>query len=189
MSYTPYKNWMEMDEFLISSFSKTLSERGRMLFISDGSLTRLLEALYFKEIKIELKDQTIECISDGYREFLGVLKGEEIIKRDVWITEGDKKLVFAHSIIPLKGIPPRILDKLTNGIEPLGAILEEEGVFYRKNHWEFGRIQWKEIADELNLPNDYIFWARRYQIINRQGIMAVILEVFLPYLLEQGCIV
>ncbi len=173
---------MSTQEFLSAPLTKTLTDRGRALIASNGSLTRLLEALYLKEINIEVKNQGISPQSNGSLKLLGISENEEVMTRDVWLVDGNKKLVFAHSVIPVKILPSNILKKLTPGKEPLGSILEKEDIFCKKNFYEFARLKWKDIAKGFNLPEDYVFWARRYRISTQSGIIAAIMEVFPDYL-------
>lgn len=159
-----------------------LGERGRLILSSDGTLTRLLQAIY-SDVRVELKGQRVERALDDSCKIYGI-EDEEVIKRDVWLTGDGIRLVYAHSVIPVRMIPSEVAVRLRHGLEPLGSILDDSNLFCKKAHWEVGRVISPEIARSLGIPEDYIFWARRYQILTESGLMAIVMEIFSPYLLD-----
>ncbi len=181
--YTLLGSWKKRELFLSLPVADELGERGRLILTSDGTLTRLLQALY-SDVRVELKGQSVERVSDDSCKVYGIKGGEEVIKRDVWLTGDGIRLVFAHSIIPVKMIPSEVDVRLRHGLEPLGSILEDSSLFCKKAYWEVGRVISPDMARGLGIPEEHIFWARRYQILAESGLMAIVMEIFTPYLLD-----
>lgn len=172
---------MKREEFL-SSLGKEVSEKGRLLLISDGSLVKLLEALYLKPITVEVEGQWIGPVRlDSPFIFHD---NREVIKRDVWLKEEEKRLIFAHSLIPAGNLSERMRSRLTMGFHPLGLIIDEELLCYRKESFEICMIEWPEKAIGFGLSPNHRLWARRYRIVTEKGIIALILELFSPSLIE-----
>lgn len=109
-----------------------------------------------------------------------------VIRRDVWLgLRGHRRLVFAHSLIPAENLSEKVQSRLTMGSHPLGLIIDEEVLCYRKESLEICSIEWPERSVEFGFPPDHRLWARRYRIVSDKGIIALILEVFSPSLLEK----
>ena len=183
LPYTLLGTWQKRELFLSLPMAEELGERGRLILSSDGTLTRLLQALY-SDVRVELKGQSVERVLDDSCKVYGIEDGEEVIKRDVWLTGDGVRLVFAHSIIPLRMIPSEVDVRLRHGLEPLGSILEDSNLFCKKAYWEIGRVISPEMARGLGIPEEHIFWARKYQIRTESGLMAIVMEIFSPYLLD-----
>ncbi len=155
-----------------------VSERGRLLLLSDGSLVRLLEAIYMAPVHIEVSNQEEACITlpkDVKR----------VIKRGVWLKRGERRLIFAHSLISLDNLSERMRSRLVTGSHPLGLIIDEEVPCHRKEGLEIRRMVWPEKAIELGSPPDRALWMRRYRIVADKGLIALILEVFSPLLTDR----
>ncbi len=164
-----WKGWKGRDAFL-SVHGKELSEKGRLLLFSDGSLVKSLEALLMKDITIDVEEQ--------HR------KGEWL-KRGVWLQGDGKRLVFAFSIIPMDSLSPRMLERILKGSRPLGLIVEESMPFHRKEDLRFGIVHWPEKAMAFGFHGNCRLWARRYRIATDKGHIASILEIFSPALMER----
>ncbi|MBI5682283.1 MAG: chorismate lyase [Deltaproteobacteria bacterium] len=179
-----YSRWFRFDETL-DLFSKISMEPAeRLILSSDGSLTRLLESLYFFPVEVEVKNHRIEPIENVIAEYLNVSPKQDAITRDIWLKKDGKRLVYAHSVFLSAGQSKDFLDKLIKGAEPLGRLLRSYNLLTLRDNWEIGVIQCREIADDLGVPSDTHMWARRYRLlanpVSGNGITAAIMEVFSP---------
>lgn len=180
----PLKEWLEYREFFKVNNDSAINDRIKSILTSNGSLTRLLEDLYGSQIGIELKGQSVSYVEQDTSDFLEIKKGEEVIDRNAWLKIGKERLVFACSVIILKGLDESSIYTLKAGEKPLGVLLEDTGLSIRRDSLRICMIRCKEIAEDLLLPLDHSFCARRYRIRSGNKVLAGITEVFSPNLFE-----
>ncbi len=153
----------------------------KVLLTSDGSMTMHLKALFNKPVEIEVKDQRQVLMDKEMAEYIGTDE-KEAIERTVWLKVDKKKVLFAHSIIPLKQISEDILKDITR--KPLGIFLGEQGYPVLRDRLMISLVESEEIANEFGFPPKEPLWARRYRLIAQGRLSAALFEVFSPGLLE-----
>ncbi|MBI5892429.1 MAG: chorismate lyase [Deltaproteobacteria bacterium] len=184
-----YRQWFKFEEAidLFSRLSMAMPER--LLLSSDGSLTRLLESVYLSPIEVEVKNQKTEQIDAAAADYLGVSSNQDAVIRDIWLTKGRQRLVYANSVFPTSGLDKGFLEKLIRGYEPLGHLLRSHNFLTLRDNWEIGIIQCPDAALDLSIPIDTPLWARRYRLLANplttgNGITAAIMEIFSPDVLH-----
>jgi len=188
-SYTLIDRWEKADYLIEEDRLKGLDDKERMILLSDGSLTLLMEALLRDRVSVEVKRNTTSRLSPEVAAYLALEPGEESVEREVWLKVKGEKLVFAHLIVPVCSIEPWLLDALREGAEPLGRVLQAREIPVLKEALEIGLVRAPEVSADLSIDTDTVFYARRYRLTNRvEGggwiIKAEICEVLSPALVN-----
>lgn len=171
------KGWMAVEEFLGLDVPPIF----KVLLTSDGSMTTHLKALFYKPVEVEVKEQRQGFINDEMAAYLETDE-KEALERTVWLRVGRKKILYAHSTIPLKQISEDMLKDITR--KPLGIFLGEQGYPVLRDRLMISLVESEEIANEFGFPPKEPLWARRYRLIAQGRLTAALFEVFSPGLLE-----
>ena len=166
-----------------------LSSKERMILLSDGSLTLLLEALLRDRVSVEVKRNTSAPLSPEAAAYLGEEPSIDALEREVWLKVKARKLVFAHLVVPVSTVEPWLLDALKEGTEPLGRVLKNREIPVLKEALEIGVVRAPELSADLKIEPASELYARRYKLTNRvEGggwiIKAEICEVLSPSLVS-----
>lgn len=176
--------WMEGDQFLSLCSSASINTPTRMILLSDGLLTRLLNALLLSPITLQRLRQEEVTLNNEMAEYIETEGGQRVIDRDVWLMNGDERLVYANSILPVSLMRDEIYNGIIKGDIPIGALLTDQSILTRRDRLQIARVKAPDISIELGLPEDNEFWARRYRLNTEGGFKGAILEVFSPRLFE-----
>lgn len=176
--------WMEGDQFLSLCSSISINTPTRMILLSDGLLTRLLNALLLSPITLQRLRQEEVALNNEMAEYIGTEGGQRVIDRDVWLMSGDERLVYANSILPVSLMRDEIYNGIIRGDIPIGALLTDQSILTRRDRLQIARVNASDISIELGIPEDTEFWARRYRLNTEGGFKGAILEVFSPKLFE-----
>lgn len=176
--------WMDGREFLSTCSQDNLDAPTRMLLFSDGSLTVLLNASLLSSVRLQRLRQEEVSLGQDMADYIEAEAGQRVIDRDVWLMNGDKRLVYANSILPTSLMRDDIYNEIARGETPIGTLLSEQSILTRRDRLQIGRIRSQEICRELGLPDDTVLWARRYRLHTEGGFKGAILEVFSPKIFE-----
>ncbi len=151
----------------------------RLLLVTDGTVTELLEALAGESLKLGLKKQFVDRTENHpaialpdrhsaclYRQI--TLRGE--------ITGQD--LLYAESVILHQELRPDARDMLEQQNIPLGVILNRQ---LADNHREIVDCGYRcsgMAADHLGLDQDHEFLYRMYRVLVKTSPIAIITEWF-----------
>ena len=180
----PLTDWLEPDKFRDQYKNPFLNKKVHFILSSDCSLTGLLEEINQTSINLELMHQDKILVNRETAGILGIEEGEAVLKREAWLTKKEGRLVFANSLILLRNLDKGLIAKLEAGDKPLGYIFETSGIPVNRIDIKISSIECKQIADDIHYPADYAFWARKYNLISKERIQAVITEVFSPAVFE-----
>jgi chorismate lyase len=112
---------------------------------------------------------------------LGLRRGEKALVREVWLQDGDKKLVFARSILPRGSLRGAWSGLGRLGARPLGAVLFGDQRVSR-SVLRFRKISRNHpLYQRIGLSQG--IWAR-HSIFVRDGYQILVMEAFLPAVLE-----
>ncbi len=163
-----------------------LKPHEKLLLISEGSMTEALELLLNERISVELKHKGLSALGHAEAGYLQAPLNSPAIEREVWLTAGKKRLIYAQSIIPSDCIEAWLQREIDlNAGEPLGRVLTQRNVPFVKNGLEIAMVECRDAALDLALPEHTAFLARRYILSNRSNsgqwvIKASVTEVFSP---------
>ncbi len=189
-SYTLLRDWFRTESDRNRPELNGILPHQKLLLLSDGSLTLDLELLYGSKVEVEVKYKGTGPLPEQAACYLDEKAGGTVMEREVWLTVEGKKLVYAHTLIPLSCIEGGLKEELErNANEPLGRVLTSNKVFFSKEKLEVGVVRCRSAAAELGSPAQTPFIARRYILSNRQTsgvwvIKASVTEIFSPELVS-----
>jgi len=191
-SYTLLRDWSRAGHDKMSPELDGILPHQKLLLLSDGSMTLDLELLSNARVCVEVKFKGTGPLGEQAAGYLEEPAGTEAMEREVWLTAGGKKLVYAHTLIPLSRIEEGLKTELEkNANEPLGRVLTSNKIFFTKEKLDVGVVKCVSAAGELGCPASTPFIARRYILSNRENsgtwiIKASVTEIFSPELISSG---
>jgi chorismate-pyruvate lyase len=114
----------------------------RTLMVTDGTVTKSLEAYYWEPVRIE--DVIIrETRAEAAIEWLDVASGESLIVRSVQLRGGVSRRLYASafSIIRTAPLPTGLHGRLLSGEIGIGELIREVGIETYRELLEFGATQ------------------------------------------------
>ncbi len=189
-SYTLLRDWFRAEMERDRPELNGILPHQKLLLLSDGSMTLDLELLYNSKVEVEVKFKGASPLPEEDAFYLEEKTDEAAMEREVWLTVDGKKLVYAHTLIPLSRIGGGLKRELErNANEPLGRVLTTNKVFFTKEKLEVGVVRCCSAAEELGSPASTPFIARRYILSNREAsgawiIKASVTEIFSPSLVS-----
>jgi len=184
--YTLVRGWFNPEKERGGPELGGLKPHQLLLLLSDGSMTLELGLLSGNRVEVEVMYRGTTRLDDRLASYLDEEPGTGAIVRDVWLTDGKKRLVYAHSLIPLSRLRPGLLDELERySNEPLGRVLNSKKIFFCKEKLEVATVKCERVSKDLGIDPASPLVARRYILFNRQGkddwvIKASVLEIFSP---------
>ena len=114
--------------------SGQLTKPERALLITDGSVTRLLEAFGNAPVGVRTIQQNILPAPDMIADFLEISPGDDVNFRevDLYNKNNDRVLIHAISYAPLKNLPAGAITRLMKEDEPIGMIMRDEKMESRR---------------------------------------------------------
>ncbi len=101
----------------------------RTLLVTDGTVTKVLEAFFWEPVNVEGVQQHAETAA-APRDDLAITAGETYLCRDVQL-RGEKTgavYVYAHSIIRTQQLPSDLTNELIAGRIGIGQLLRTKGL-------------------------------------------------------------
>ena len=150
----------------------------KILLHTDGSITRILEAISNKEVVVETVRQEIIKADKEIAKLLSLDEGEEVNYRIVNLKVDDDVLVHAISYTPLKRLEREFREDLMKADIPIGKIMKKHKIEARRE------INWTKIerANEMSkifeIGKNDILLIRNYNIIHKGEILINITEYF-----------
>lgn len=101
----------------------------RTLLVTDGTVTKVLEAYFWEPVNVESVEQQLETATAPI-DTLGIEKGETYLRRDVRLrgSESGDTYVWAHSIVRTRELPADITRELIEGRIGIGQLLRTKGL-------------------------------------------------------------
>jgi chorismate-pyruvate lyase len=101
----------------------------RTLMITDGTVTKSLEAFFWEQIIVDTLSQEEVTVAADH-EWLNIKKGDKALQREVRLKGEDsgKVYVYARSLIRLEILPDHLRESLLNGKIGIGELLRECGL-------------------------------------------------------------
>lgn len=155
----------------------------RGLIVTDGTVTRFIEAYIFAPVEVVLLQQKKQTLFTENK-WLQLSAGEEVISRQITLqthqeTESTPIIhTYADSLIALKRLPKSILEGLESNKYGLGKLLQRSGLETRRE------LLWCGIETLKNLPltiahlENQTFISRAYLILANQEPLMLINEKF-----------
>lgn len=160
----------------------------RTLLVTDGTVTKILEAYFWEPVVVENLDQHLIALPTDIP-WLEMKNGDTALQREVRLKGGlsEKAYVYAKSILKLDLLPRHIQDDLLSGKIGIGEMLRESGLETYREIMDIGRSNDSAITSLMSDAgtDDWVY--RTYRVfINHQPSM-LITEKF-PYQLYSQAI-
>jgi len=156
-----------------------LSPIERILLTTDGSITKILDALVGEEIEVITELQEIIPADEELSEELHVQVGAEVNHRVVNLLSSESTLVHAVSYSPLERLAAKFKKDIMKKDLPIGRIMSSLNIESRREIKGFEAFEGdEEICKRFRLPLGSIFLKRHYQIIHSGAILLSITEIF-----------
>lgn len=183
LDFKPVKTWPDLDSFIYFLRENPVPAVTRLLLTSGGTLTQSLKSLLLAPIHMEIVHQELADAGEGLSEFLGINESEKAYFRELWIlNERKEKVVYASSLIPVKCLSPEVLQEIKMRTRLIGEILDSPGFYSQKDRMSFALGRSEKLASAFAVPEDSLFWSRKYRLSAQDHLLAEIREVFSPAL-------
>lgn len=152
----------------------------RTLLVTDGTVTKSLEAWFWENVKIQSVSNSLESLQ---KEVLGleVVPGDKVLQREVMLKGVQSNTIFAcaRSTVSLKHLPQEIGDALESGEIGIGELLREKGVETYRDIFNINYFPNPLENDALLSPLNSEILSRSYRI-RVNGNPAIIVTEFFP---------
>ena len=156
-----------------------LSSVHKILLTTDGSVTRILEAIGGEKVWVETKEQQIVGADEVVAGLLKVSEGEEVNYRVVELKNTKGTLAHAVSYTPLERLKPEFREDVMRRDKPIGKIMTELKMEARR---EINSIEVleadAEMAEIFSIEPGALLLKRNYNIIHEGEVLLNITEVF-----------
>lgn len=143
---------------------------------TDGSVTRLLEIITKKSIKIATQEQYVISADKAIANLLDVDIGSEVNHRIVTLSADGVKYVYAKSLAPLNRMPFEMKLDLMRADIPIGNILRNYQLETRRDIYNLTLIDAKD--HHLHIFNNIPLLSKKYKIIHNKKVLMWINEIF-----------
>ena len=101
----------------------------RTLLVTDGTVTKTLEAYFWEPIVITQLGQQVEPLAEDLED-MDCKKGEEVLRRNVSISGEESADIYAYatSILNLNALPEDVSKQLVLGKIGIGELLRDKGL-------------------------------------------------------------
>lgn len=123
----------------------------KILAVTNGSITQLLEVYLGEPVKLKTIRQEMRAADEETAKKLDVGAGEDVNFREVEITDGKGNvLVFAKSIMPIRRLDEKFKEDLTKADVPIGKLLIGHKIEARRELLNVG-LNGKKLRRTYNL--------------------------------------
>lgn len=168
---------MDAEGFISHCQTQEVPPMLRLALLSDGSLVKLLKAVYLSEITVDVKAQRQIIMGIEMAKFLDVAEGSDAIGREAWLCCNEKRLVYAHSVIDISKMGEMIQKEINKKSMPVGMLLSDYGLPLLREQLFITLLRSNHLAEEFSMSRG-MFWARCYRLRGGDGFNAAILEIF-----------
>lgn len=159
--------------------SETLSIFQKVLLVTDGTLTDILEVFIDEHVQVLKLSETTEVTSEAI-ELLELEAGSEIINRKILLQgkTSHQSYVYAESIIIPDRLQSSLGQRLIREDTPLGRLWLEHRMETFKEIVDLKRETVGDLADHFDLPANDPMLSRTYRIFSERRPVMMITEKF-----------
>lgn len=158
---------------------KNLSPLQRIILISNGTLTELLEHLVVEPLQVVKLHESIDATSDEIA-YLDLPKNQQVITREICLQgkNSGKNWLYAKSKIVLERLPTQFQKDLLDSQIPIGKLWAKHRVeTYKEIELPFSEMA-EKLAIHFNIaPKDELL-GRTYRVFSNQQPMMMLTEKF-----------
>lgn len=155
----------------------------RGLLVTDGTVTRFIEAYTFLPVEVVLLQQAKQIL-DTEQTWLKLPPGEEIVSRQVILqTHSQEELsptirTYADSLIVPQRLPQSLLNELESDKQGLGGLLRHSGLETRRELLWCGIETLTDLPPTVTRLEGETFISRTYRVFANQEPLMLINEKF-----------
>jgi beta-ribofuranosylaminobenzene 5'-phosphate synthase len=160
--------------------SLKLSKAQRLLLVTDGSVTTLLEVLTGKPVIVTtLRQQVVEADAER-ASALDVEEGDNLNYRVVILKndDDDQPLIYAESYTPIARLQKEFRHDLMKADIPIGRIMNQRKIESRREIRRIETICNEELNDLFGVAQNVPLLSRTYDIISHDTVLIRITETF-----------
>ena len=152
----------------------------RTLLVTDGTVTKSLEAYFWEPVEVETLGQA-RIRAPAALPWLDLAAGAEVLDRRVRLhgTASGRFYAYARSELRLELLPARFRDDLLDQRIGIGELLRECGLETYREILDLGSARDPEIAAALGVPGPSELVARSYRIV-LGGQPAILIHEYFP---------
>ncbi|MDD2863751.1 MAG: chorismate lyase [Methylococcales bacterium] len=158
---------------------KSLSPLQRIILISDGTLTELLEHLIDEPLQVVKLHESIEATDDEIA-YLDLPKNQQVITREICLQgkKSGQNWLYAKSKIVLDRLPPLFREDLLASQIPIGKLWAKHRVeTYKEIEPPFFETA-EKLAIHFNIAPEKELLGRTYRVFSSQQPMMMLTEKF-----------
>lgn len=156
-----------------------LSPVQRILLTTDGSITRVLEALSREPVRVETVRQEVIRADKRLAGLLHVPLNAEVNHRVVNLRSSRGVLIRAVSYAPMKRLKPEFREHIMKQDKPIGRIMTDLGIEARREIKSHSLMKAdEELSGVFNIPLGALLLKRTYNIIHEGEVLLNITEIF-----------
>jgi len=182
-SFDPLKKIQTAESAMPKELSKlnfrTLTPFQRALMVTDGTVTKFIEAYTLDPVEIIRLNQKLYFLEE-YHPWLEAGKGTEVMFREVMIRGIYSHTLYVHGVSYI--VPDRLQDDMRRRLEVqgegIGRILNDAQMETRREVLWFGRERAADLPREISRMSDGEFVSRAYRIITDGKPIVMINERF-----------
>jgi beta-ribofuranosylaminobenzene 5'-phosphate synthase len=151
----------------------------RILLTTDGSITRILEAVELCPVEVEAVLQEVVKAEPEIAALLRIRAGEEVNHRVVNLLSRRRVLVRACSYAALSRLEPKFREQVMRAEKPIGRIMAELQVESRREVLDFSVVEAnRELAGVFGIAEGSLLLERRYLVVRHSQPLLYIVERF-----------
>lgn len=153
----------------------------RVLLLTDGTVTKSLEAYFWEPIAVDsLAQDTVRVSAD--LDWIGLKRGDRALQREVRLIGAESGVVYAYakSLLKLEMLPAAVQQDLLSGGIGIGELLRERGLETYREILDMGREADPSLARLFNDRHGNELLYRVYRVLMKREAIILIEEKF-PY--------
>lgn len=152
----------------------------RTLLVTDGTVTKSLEAWFWERVIIQPISNCLEVLKDEISG-LEVSSGDKVLHREVMLIGMDSDITYAcaRSTVSLKHLPKEIGNALEKGEIGIGELLREKGVETYRDIFNINYLSLLPVKDSLlsSLSSELLLRSYRIRV---NGHPAIVVTEYFP---------
>ncbi len=167
-------------EQMFSNLQYKLSKLQKLILLTDGSITTLLEIITSEPVTVKTLTQGITKADYEISELLEIEEGDNINYRVVILknVESETPLIYAESYTPISRLHRQFKYDLMKADIPIGRIMRERKIESRREIEKIETLFNDELSELFDVPYHIPMLSRTYNIINNDMVLIRITETF-----------
>ena len=164
----------------IKGLKARLSKAQRLLLLTDGSVTTLLEVLTGKPVVVKTLVQQVVKADAETAAALDLEDGDSVNYRVVILKndDEDQALIYAESYTPVARLQKEFRHDLMKADIPIGRIMAQQHIESRREIRRIETVRNEELSDLFGVPPHVPLLSRTYDIISHGMVLIRIIETF-----------